>query len=85
MTPAMQGRGYAAEAAAACMDDAVDRLGWDDVIHCIDRDNAASVRLAERLGSAWRKEIVPPKPYDGFKWQVYGQTAGDWRTRRGGR
>ena len=33
------------------MDYAVDRLGWAEVIHCIEDDNVASIRVAERLGS----------------------------------
>ena len=34
------GRGYASEAAAACIDWAFATLGWEQVIHTIDPDNA---------------------------------------------
>ena len=44
------GKGYALEAAVATIDYAFDLLGWDNVIHTIDPDNAASIRLLERLG-----------------------------------
>src|SRR5690606_14334025 len=48
--PDAWGKGYATEAATAAMDYAFDVLGWDAVIHCIDPDNAASQRVATRLG-----------------------------------
>ena len=34
------GKGYASEGAAAAMDYAFDVLGWTEVIHCIDEQNA---------------------------------------------
>lgn len=43
-------RGYATEAAAACRDYAFDRLGATRVIARIMYDNAASRRVAEKLG-----------------------------------
>lgn len=50
VVPALQGRGYAAEAAVACRDRARER-GWSDVlVAIIHRDNAASIRVAERIG-----------------------------------
>lgn len=45
------GKGYATEAAKVCMDYVFDDLGWENVIHYIDPDNTASMRVAERLGS----------------------------------
>ena len=48
------GKGYATEGATAAIDWAFDALGWDDVIHCIDADNAGSIGVAERLGSVNR-------------------------------
>jgi RimJ/RimL family protein N-acetyltransferase len=77
------GMGYATEAAAACMDLAVDVLGWDEVIHSIDPANAASQAVARRLGSSiLRQGVVPrasgePDPLD-----VWGQSAEAWRARR---
>ena len=76
------GRGYATEAAAAAMDFAVDRLGWTEVIHCIEDANVASIRVAERLGSRrlCTARLPPPADVDVVVW---GQTADDWRVRRG--
>lgn len=45
------GRGYATEAAAACVAYCFEELGWDRVTHCIDPGNTASRRVAEKLGS----------------------------------
>src|SRR5262249_28949783 len=39
---AARGKGYAEEGATAAIDWAFDNLGWDEVIYCIDKDNAAS-------------------------------------------
>jgi len=44
-----QRQGYAREAAVASMDFAFDRLGWTDVIHCIEDVNVASAALARSL------------------------------------
>ena len=76
------GKGYALEAATASIEFAVDQLGWTDIVHCIDRNNVSSIKLAERLGSSFRTEIDPPKPYTGEKWVMYGQTAKIWRAAR---
>ena len=76
------GRGYATEAAIACMDFAFDRLGWDEAIHTIDPDNAASIRLAERLGSTHRGPARLPAPHEGSRVEVWAQTAAHWRARR---
>jgi RimJ/RimL family protein N-acetyltransferase len=77
-----QGKGYAFEGAAAAIDWAFDELGWDGVIHCIDKANAASIRLAERLGSTLTREDVRlPPPLDAVV-DIYGQTKAQWRDRR---
>ena len=44
------GRGYAGEAAQAAMDWAWDTLDAEQLISAIHPDNAASIRVAERLG-----------------------------------
>lgn len=77
------GHGLAHEAAVACIDFAVDRLGWTQVIHCIDPENHSSARLAQRLGARvlWQQET--PAPFAGMVWNVWGQDAGAWRARRG--
>jgi RimJ/RimL family protein N-acetyltransferase len=76
------GQGYAVEAASAAMDFAVDTLGWTEVIHCIDPQNASSVRVAERLGSAILRRGRLPAPID-EDIDVWGQTSIQWKARRG--
>jgi RimJ/RimL family protein N-acetyltransferase len=79
---AAQGKGYAAERAFAAIDWTFAVLGWDRIIHCIHKDNAPSIRLAERLGSSRQREDVPlPSPIGG-QVDVYGQTRAQWQTRR---
>ncbi|MEZ0472092.1 GNAT family N-acetyltransferase [Luteimonas salinilitoris] len=76
------GRGYAHEAAVAAIDWAFDRLGWEEVIHCIDPDNAASQKLAERLGSRRLRVGGLPAPFEDVPVDVWGQMRGQWRARR---
>jgi RimJ/RimL family protein N-acetyltransferase len=80
--PDAWGRGYATEAAKAAMDWAFAHLGWDDVIHCIDPDNAPSQRLAARLGSCNRGPGRLPPPYEDASTDIWGQTRGEWQARR---
>jgi RimJ/RimL family protein N-acetyltransferase len=81
---AAQGKGYAAEGATAAIDYVFDVLGWDRVIHCIHKDNAPSLRLAERLGSFRQREDVPlPPPFNACV-DIYGQTRAEWRARARG-
>lgn len=82
---AFVGKGYAYEAAVAVMDYAVDVLGWDDIIHTINPDNAASIALARRLGSVNRGASRLPPPFDGSPVDAWGQTASEWRARRASR
>ena len=44
------GKGYATEGASRALEYAFTELDKDHVISCIHRDNAASIRVAERLG-----------------------------------
>lgn len=79
---AFAGRGYAHEAAAAAIDYAFDVLGWSEVIHTIDPENAASIALARKLGSTNLGATQLPPPLDGFRVDAWGQTAAEWRARR---
>ncbi|WP_127572113.1 GNAT family N-acetyltransferase [Georgenia faecalis] len=47
---ALQGKGYATEAAAACRDLARDGLGAAELVALIHPDNTASRRVAEKIG-----------------------------------
>ncbi|GAA3892109.1 hypothetical protein GCM10022381_37290 [Leifsonia kafniensis] len=52
----LQGRGYATEAAAACRDFARDVLGATKLVAIIHPDNAASARVAEKIGMRFLEE-----------------------------
>lgn len=76
------GQGFAAEGAAAAIDWVFDQLGWDDVIHCIDKANAPSIALARRLGSSLQREnlrLAPP--FDDHIVDIYGQSREQWQLR----
>ena len=79
-----QGQGFAVEGATAAVDWAFEQLGWEHVIHCIDKQNLASIALAERLGSRLERENVPlPPPFDDIRVDIYGQSRAAWRARAG--
>ncbi len=79
---AAMGQGYALEGASAAIDWAFDALGWEHVIHCIDKANAPSIALALRLGSALEREDLPlPAPFQEHKVDIYGQTKVQWQAR----
>ena len=76
------GKGYATEAATAAMDWAFDTLDWTDVIHTIAPANAASIAVAERLGSRQIGPVVCPPPFDLGDPIAWGQTREDWAVNR---
>jgi RimJ/RimL family protein N-acetyltransferase len=76
------GNGYALEGASACMDWAVDQLGWTEIIHCIDPANVASQALAQRLGSRLRGPGKLPPPFEDAPIEIWSQTRDEWRRRR---
>jgi RimJ/RimL family protein N-acetyltransferase len=57
------GEGYATEAALACRDWALGELGLTRLISVIAPDNAASIRVAEKLGETLEREDLPG-PFD---------------------
>lgn len=80
--PDAWGRGYAIEAAVAATGWAFANLDWDEIIHCIDPDNAPSQRVAQRLGSSNRGPGRMPPPYEDHPTDIWGQTRAHWRERR---
>ena len=78
---AHEGKGFAQEAATACIDYAFDVLGWEDVIHTIDPANTASIALAERLGSVNMGPTRLPEPYKDVRVDAYGQSKAQWKMR----
>lgn len=79
------GQGFAHEGAIAAMDWSFDNLGWDHVIHCIDKRNIPSIKLAERLGSQLEKEDVRlSPPFENSIVDLYGQSKAAWKARQHG-
>lgn len=60
---ALEGQGYATEAARAVVDFALGTLGWTSAVSYIERTNARSQALAARLGAV--RDPLAPAPYDG--------------------
>jgi RimJ/RimL family protein N-acetyltransferase len=79
------GRGYATEGARATIDYAFDVLGWTEVIHCIEPDNASSRALAVRLGATLLRQARLPEPFDHVLLDIWGQSREQWRARCSGR
>lgn len=77
------GQGFAYEGAVAAMDWAFDTLGWDHIIHSIDKKNTPSIKLAERLGAQLEREdhrLAPP--FSDHLVDIYGQSKAAWRARQ---
>jgi RimJ/RimL family protein N-acetyltransferase len=51
------GKGYATEAATAIRDFALEELGRERLVSLIYPDNAASIRVAEKVGMAYEKDV----------------------------
>lgn len=56
-----EGKGYAFEAARACLAHVFGTLGWDTAVSYITRDNARSQALARRLGAVEDGTWVTPR------------------------
>jgi len=80
--PDTWGCGYATEAAHAAIDWAFATLRWDEVIHCIDPENTASQRLAQRLGSRKRGPGRLPPPHQDAPIEIWTQSREDWLAQR---
>jgi RimJ/RimL family protein N-acetyltransferase len=66
-----RGKGYAVEAARASIDWCFQTFELEQIIHCIDRENAASQGVARRLGAEKGREI-----------DLFGHVADVWMTSR---
>jgi RimJ/RimL family protein N-acetyltransferase len=80
--PDAWGKGYAVEAAAVTMDYAFDVLGWTNVVHCINPENARSAAVARRLGSTLQGRAKMPAPYDSEVVDLWGQSREEWARNR---
>ncbi|MEZ5708594.1 MAG: GNAT family N-acetyltransferase [Blastomonas sp.] len=77
-----EGKGYACEAAVACLDYVFDILKWDDVIHIIDPENTPSIALAKRLGGANKGPTSMPHPFQDAVVDAWGQSRAEWQENR---
>ena len=80
--PDAWGKGYALEAGRTAVDWAFEHLGWTEVIHSIDPDNAASIKLAERLGSRNRGPGILPEPFSDARVDIWVQSREQWLAKR---
>ena len=64
------GQRYATEAAAACRDWALGKLGLTRLVSVIAPGNAASIRVAEKIGESLEREDLPG-PYFGRRVDLY--------------
>jgi RimJ/RimL family protein N-acetyltransferase len=65
------GGGYATEAALACRDWALGELGLTRVISLIALENTASIRVAEKIGESFEREVENlPFPHRYGLWSV---------------
>ncbi len=73
--PALEGNGYAHEAALATRRWAYDSLGWSTAVSYIDPDNDRSIALAERLGCVLDRDAPLPDLPDWEGTRVYRHPA----------
>ena len=55
------GKGFATEAALVCRDHAFAELGRDHVISLIAPENVASIRVAEKIGESYERDVDLPR------------------------
>ena len=70
------GRGLAYESAWAAMNFAFDQLGWARAISLIDPENTRSIRLAERLGEHFERDVT----IRGHRVGLYAIDAARWKS-----
>jgi RimJ/RimL family protein N-acetyltransferase len=62
--PQAWGKGYALEAAAACVSFASDQLGLSDLLAITMPNNTASIRLLKAIGMQYEKDLVSETSHD---------------------
>ena len=72
------GKGYATEAAQACLKWGFDTQNMQDVISCIQPKNAPSIAVAERLG----ERLLREDRLQGIPVLIYGMDRNDWLKNR---
>lgn len=72
------GKGYATEAARLALDWGFETLKTDEIISAIHPDNAASIRVAERLGETYTHDA----PLNGHSFRIYTMTRKAWLNAR---
>lgn len=72
--PSVWGKGYATEAASAVKNYAFEELGLERIVSLIDPRNAASERVAIKIGMQFEKETLRPS---GKTLRVYALDASD--------
>ncbi|MEO0495776.1 MAG: GNAT family N-acetyltransferase [Pseudomonadota bacterium] len=55
--PDSHGQGFAKEAVEACLRFVYETLEWPEAMSCIDKENAKSIALAEKLGARFERNI----------------------------
>jgi RimJ/RimL family protein N-acetyltransferase len=71
------GQGYAVESARLARDWAFETLNADEIVSAIHPDNAASVRVAERIGERRMREMsLSGRPH-----LIYGITRDEWHAQ----
>ncbi|MEN7550764.1 GNAT family N-acetyltransferase [Rapidithrix thailandica] len=73
------GKGYATEGAKCALQYAFDEMGKEHVISLIHPDNAASVKVAQRLGESFEQEVE----ITGIPVMVYGLWKAQWVKQQG--
>lgn len=81
LNKAAWGKGYAVEASAAVIDDSFGRLGLDRLIAGVKAENAASVRVMEKLGFTYEQSLTAA----GHTFGLFGLSRETWFLRRGER
>ena len=75
------GQGYATQAAELALDWGFQTLQTDEILSAINPSNAASIRVAERLGLTY----VRDDQLQGMPCRIYTLTREAWRARRASR